>query len=241
MLGSDDVWLPELLETLTPVLDANPALGLVYARAQGMDAQGNPLPQILGAPEKFPGETLKSLLYGDCVCGIACVFRRTCLERAGGFDETLIGNEDWDLWIRMAEHCRFAYRDQILARYRIHPQSLTGGKSERYTRIILDRVRLVERYYARAQVPADAMTVKPLALRNVYMDVTIRFLAIGEWRKALPFFFRTLRATSNPVAAALRVLAVALFDLYLSKTRWGVRLTEALVAQRRKWSRADLH
>jgi glycosyltransferase involved in cell wall biosynthesis len=234
MLGSDDVWLPGLLGELVPVLDSDPALGLVYARAEGMDAQGRPLPQILGASEKFHGEWLKSILYGDFVCGLTAVFRRTSLEQVGGFNETMTGNEDWDLWIRLAEHYPFAFRDLILARYRMHPESLTGGRSETYVRIILDRVRLIEGYYARAAVPEEALGVESLARRNVYMDVTIRFLSIGRWRAAVPFFIRTLQAAPNPIATLPRILGVALFDLYFSKRRWGVRLAEALVARRRR-------
>src|SRR5512139_2675174 len=37
-LDSDDEWLPELLATETAVLDADPDVGLVYGRAQAMDA-----------------------------------------------------------------------------------------------------------------------------------------------------------------------------------------------------------
>jgi hypothetical protein len=145
----------------------------------------------------------------------------------------MVANEDWDLWIRMAEFCRFAYCDEILARFRMHPSSLTGGKSERYARVILDRVRLIEKYYARENVPPEALTVKWLALRNVNMDVTIRYLSIGRWREARTYFIRTLRASPNPFTSAFRVLGVALFDLYLSKTAWGVRLVDALVTHRR--------
>jgi glycosyltransferase involved in cell wall biosynthesis len=234
MLGSDDVWLPGLLEELVPPLDSDPGLGLVYARAGGMDVRGRPLPQILGAPEKFPGEALKSILYGDFVCGIAAVFRRVSLERVGGFNETMTGNEDWDLWIRLAELYRFAFHDKILARFRMHPQSLTGGRSDAYTLIVLDRVRLIENYYARAAVPEEALAVMSLARRNVYMDVTIRLLSIGRWRAALTFFFRSIRAAPNPFSATLRVIAVAILDLYLSKSRLGMRLAMAVMARRRK-------
>ncbi len=233
-LDSDDAWLPNLLEELVPALEAEPTLGLIYARAQGMDEQGRPLSQILGAPEKFPNQWLKSLLYGDCVCGVACVFRRTCIEQVGGFDESLIGNEDWDLWIRMAPVCRFAFCDEILARYRLHPFSLTGGRAATYRRVVLGRVELIEKYYARADVPPEALEVKSLARRNVYMDVTIRFLAVGQVRAACNYFMHTLRAAPNLFSTALRVLAVALFDLYLSKTKWGVSLTNALVARQRQ-------
>lgn len=233
MLGSDDVWLPNQLEQLVPVLEADANLGLVYARAQGMDAKGKPLPQILGAPEKFPGRPLESILYGDFVCGIAAVFRRDSLERLGGFNETMTGNEDWDLWIRLAEVSRFAYVNSILARYRMHPQSLTGGRSLAYTRIINDRIRLIESYYSRAVIPDQALAVKSLARRNVYMDASIRFLSVGQRRLALNFFLQTIRVAPNPITALFRVVSVTIFDLYLSKTSWGVRLAEALVARRR--------
>jgi len=234
MIGSDDVWLPHLLAELESVLDTDSTLDLVYARAQGIDAYGKPLPQILGAPPKFPDAWLASLLYGDCICGIAAIFRRRCIARIGGFDESLVANEDWDLWIRMAEHCRFAYRPLILARFRMHPQSLTGGRSQHYARVVLDRVRLIEHYYARADVPAQALEIKKIACRNVHMDVAIRYLSIGQWRMALSFFFRTIRVAPNPITAAIRVLAVTIFDLYLSKTGWGVRLVDVLVERRRK-------
>jgi glycosyltransferase involved in cell wall biosynthesis len=234
MLGSDDVFLPTQIETLLRIIERDASLGFVYARAQAMDPVGKSLPQILGSAPKFPGHALASLLYGDCVCGIACLIRRDTLARVGGFDESLIANEDWDLWIRMAELAEFAFHDEILARYRMHPASLTGARSAQYRRVVLDRVRLIENYYARANVPADALAVKSLAFRNVYMDVGIRFLAIGQARAAMPYLARATRAHGNPLAAAARVASVTLFDLYLSKTRWGVALVEKFVAHRRR-------
>jgi len=230
MLGSDDVFLPTQIETLLRLLENDSTLGLAYARAQAMDAQGNPLPQILGVAPKFAGRELASLLYGDCVCSVACLMRRAVMAQVNGFDETLIANEDWDIWIRMAETTHFAFCDEILARYRMHPTSLTGARSTHYQRVILDRVRLIENYYARPHVPPDALTVKTLALRNVYMDVGIRFLAIGQTRQAMPYLWRAVRAHGNPFQAALRVGGVAL----LSKTRWGVALVDQLVARRRR-------
>jgi glycosyltransferase involved in cell wall biosynthesis len=233
-LDSDDVWLPTLLQELVSTLDANVSLGLVYARAQWMDARGRVLPQILGAPLRFPGETLKSLLYGDSVCPMAVVFRRECVERAGGYDENLIGNEDWDLWIRMAEHCRFAYRDAILARYRTHSLNLTASGSARFARLVADRVRVLDKFYARATVPAEAQGIKPIAFRNLYQDIAIRNLSVGSWREGHEYFSRALGVSPQPIIFALRFVGVALYYLYLSKTNQGVRLVEALLARRRK-------
>lgn len=233
LLGSDDLFLPSQLETLLPIIESDPSLGAVYARAQAMDARGEPLAQILGASLKFADDALASLLYGDSVCGIASLVRRACIERVGGYNESLIANEDWDLWIRIAEIAGFAFHDEILARYRMHAASLTGAQSEQYRRVVLERVGLIKNYYARPNVPTNARTVKSLALRNVYMDVGIRFLAIGAVRDALPYLWRAVRAHGNPISASARVTGVALFDLYLSKTRWGVRLVDEWVTRRR--------
>lgn len=234
MIGSDDVWLPHLFKTLLPLIDGKSELGLVYARAQAMSEQGHAQPQILGSDMKFPEDALASLLYDDCICGLACLFRRRCVETVGGFDENLLANEDWDLWVRMAEITKFAYHDEILARYRMHPTSLTGKRSHLYRHVILDRVRLIQDYYARPNVPPSARAVQSLALRNVYMGVGIRFLAIGAVREAMPYLWRAIRAHGNPIRSAARVIGVTLFDLYLSKTRWGVRVVEGLVTRRRR-------
>lgn len=235
-LGSDDVMLSHQVATLFPLIAQDGALGIVYARAQAMNPQGEPLPQILGASPKFHERALASLLYGDCVCAIACLARRAALERANGFDESLIANEDWDLWIHLAEFAEISFHDEILARYRMHPTSLTGARSEKYQRVVLDRVRLIENYYARPNIPREALDVKTLAFRNVYMDAGIRLLAVGKTRAAFNYFWRAIRAHGNPISAAARVFGVAMFDLYLSKTRWGVRLVDSLVARRRRLS-----
>lgn len=79
-LDSDDRWLPDLLQELVTMLDSDPSLGVAFARAQGMDAQGQLLTQLIGTEERFPGHTLKSLIYGDFVCPIAVLIRRSALN-----------------------------------------------------------------------------------------------------------------------------------------------------------------
>lgn len=236
-LDSDDIWLPNLLAEFVTTLDADPDLGLVYARAQWMDAQGNALPQILGAPEKFPGQWLKSLVYGDCVCPIAVMFRRDCMERTGGYDESLIGNEDWDLWLRMAMHYRFAFRNEILARYRAHSQNLTSSVSARSLRLFDDRLRVLEKFFARSDVPADVLPLKPIAFRNVYIDIAMRHFTAKRWRTGFDYCTRAIRIGPNHLTATFRVASTIVFYFYLSKTRWGIRLVDTLIEQRRKSNR----
>lgn len=232
MLGSDDEMLPQQIETLLPILEQNTHLGLVYARAQAMDAVGKIVPQILGGSLKFPDKPLSSILYANTICSIAALIRRRAIDEVGGLNPALTANEDWDLWIRLAEHWGIQYEDKILARYRMHEQSLTANKSEQYDNIITSRIRIIKAFYARKSIPDEASGVLPAAMRNVYLDAAIRSLTIGKRSKAFSYYAKGLATQNNPISTTLRFASVAIFDLYLSKTRWGVRLVDALVAWR---------
>lgn len=233
IIGSDDVWLPDLLDALVPLLDANSQGGVAYARAQGMDEQGNFLPQLTGAPERFPGHTLKSLLYGDFVSAIAVVVRREALAQANGYDKTLIANEDWDLWIRLAMHWSVHYDPVIRARYRYHRGNLTKSGSVRMMRVMQDRIRVLDKFYAQPNIAPELLAIKPLAYRNVYMDWAIRHFTIGQYRAGAARFRQALAYSPRPIAFIPRAVATTCFTLYLSKTRWGVALVEWFVARRR--------
>ncbi len=235
LLGSDDALFPDMLMETLPLLEANPDVGLVYARAQAMDSEGRLLPQVLGAPEKYPGQTFKSLLYGDCVCGITAVFRRECAERAGLWDESIVANEDWDMWLRMSLVCRFHFVDKILAHFRIHPGGITSGHSEKFARLSLDRVRVLDKIYACSDLPPEARAVKALAYRNVYMDVGLRWLSVRAWRESALYFWKAIRVSPNPLVTPFRILYLILFYNVLSKTKWGSRLVSRLVDLRRRW------
>ena len=139
-LDSDDVWTPDMLTTLVPILESQPEVGVVYARGQAMDASGRVLPNLQGAPERFPGDSLRSLVYDDTTCNVALVARRACFERAGLYDEGLLSKcKDWDMWLRAGRHDRFAFVDKVVARIRWHDDNLTGPGSPRLAEVLVAR------------------------------------------------------------------------------------------------------
>lgn len=236
-LDSDDRWLATLLQELTAPLDADSTLGVVYGRAQGINALGERLPQLTGAAERFAGQTLKSLIYGDFVCPTAVVIRRAALAQVGGYDESLIANEDWDLWIRIAPHYGIAYIPRVLAEYRYHAQNLTRTTSERMERLMQDRVRVLDKFFAHADTPPDILAIKPIAYRNVYLDWTIRRLEAGQWKLARASFVRALELSPSRLQFLPRAAAIAAYYLFLSKTNWGVTLFQRAGSLSRKASR----
>lgn len=237
MLGSDDRWLPGLLAEEIPILETNPDMGLVYARARAMDAAGRPLAAISGAPERFPGQTFKSLLYGDFVSGITAIFRREHVETVGPWDESLVGNEDWDMWLRLSLVCRFHFIDKVLAEFRVHPGRTTGGASSRFVTLTLDRVRVLNKLFARSDLPLEAAAIKRVAYRNVYIDVGLRWLSVRNWRETLRYFGKATRVYPDRGITLLRIIYLILVYNLLSKWTWGTRLVHGLAAWRRQLAR----
>ncbi len=234
-LDSDDVWLPDLLATQVAVLEARPEIDVVYARGQGMEADGTPTTHVWGFGPRWPGDALRSQLHGDFTCNITTVARRTCLERAGGFDESLTAHEDWDLWLRVARHSSFAFTDRVLTRFRWHDGNLTGPTRADAARVLEERVGVLDRFYATSDLPAAALAARATAYRNLHISTGLMHLGRHDHRRALAALGRAFGTGANPIATAARIVWFTLDWQYLSRRTWGRRLVDWQHRVRRRW------
>ena len=105
-LDDDDVWTPGHLIVQAAWLDHHPEFGAVLGQVSNvspdLSERGRPWPD--GLPTD--GSVFRALLRVQPQVG-ATLVRRSALEVAGGFDETLVSDEDWD-W-----HLRLALRERI--------------------------------------------------------------------------------------------------------------------------------
>ena len=74
------------------------------------------------------------------------IAERDLLRDVGGFDPALRGSEDWDLWIRLAQHSPVAAVDRPLIAYRLSRQSLSMSVAP----MRAGRLAIAERYAALA-------------------------------------------------------------------------------------------
>jgi glycosyltransferase involved in cell wall biosynthesis len=204
-LDSDDVWRPDLLGTLVPLLDSQPEIDVVYAQADALD-HGVVVGHLQGMPLRFPDDSLRSLVYDDCTCNVALVARRACLDRAGPYDETLIANEDWDMWLRVARQSRFAFCDQVLARIRWHPGNLTGLESPQLAQVLASRMAPLDKLFAQPDLPESVVALRSTAYANVHLFNGLRWLQAGYHRAALKEFLQVVRHSDRPVLATARVV-----------------------------------
>ena len=68
-----------------------------------------------------------ALRFTNPVSHPTVMMRRSAVLEAGNYRDLPPGNEDYDLWVRMALIVRFATLDQSLLGYRIHDASATAG------------------------------------------------------------------------------------------------------------------
>lgn len=232
-LDSDDVWLPEMLSLSVTALDTQPEIGLVYGRAQGMDEHGNLRNDFRGKPEWFPGEAFRSMLYEDFTCNITVMVRRVCFDRAGLFDESLPITEDWDMWLRVAQHYRFAFLDQVVARYRYHRGNITSMSSKYLTELFECRRRVLDKVFAQTNLTPALLQMKPIAYFNLYAALGCCWLRHKNYRRAFTCFVQAVRARNYSLLAFVKIFWGAFVCAVLLRWQWGV----ALSARIRQWGR----
>lgn len=103
-VDSDDLWTPTKLQTQIDSLRRHPGCGWSYTRFVLVDESGNPTDwQRTRSWPIFAGWILDRLVRSETVIAVPSVIvSRELLEQVGGFDESLVMCEDYDLWLRLA-------------------------------------------------------------------------------------------------------------------------------------------
>jgi glycosyltransferase involved in cell wall biosynthesis len=128
MLDADDVWEPHKLRRQLEAFDRPrfERLGVVYCGFGLLSEAGEPMENRgFRLDPTVRGDVAERLLEGNLIAGSASavLIRRECLERVGTFDERLVCAEDWDLWLRIAEHYSFDCVEEDLVWVRQHPSN----------------------------------------------------------------------------------------------------------------------
>ncbi|MCK8600208.1 glycosyltransferase family 2 protein [Desulfoferrobacter suflitae] len=118
LLDDDDIWPPDKLQWQIAAIQKDSSIAVVYGFFESFGHPplcrhpGNWGPDGWVLQEvyrrnwiKSPGQTL---------------IRASAVKRVGGFDTSIWGADDWDLWIRLAEIGRFNYVPKLALLYRQH-------------------------------------------------------------------------------------------------------------------------
>jgi glycosyltransferase involved in cell wall biosynthesis len=153
-LDQDDVWYPHHLEELARPFCVTrfPELGWVYSNLDEIDRQGRMIVRRCldrGPGVEHPKQTLSGCLATDMfVLPTSSLISRAAIERVGGFDESLSGYEDDDLFLRMFCYgYDNVYLKESLAKWRIYLSSSSYSPQMSRSRITYLR-KLLETFGA---------------------------------------------------------------------------------------------
>jgi len=126
-LDCDDLWMPGKLEKQIPLFD-DPEVGLVFCDTVFFN--DNNYEERLYSRRKYAtGKCFPALLMDNFLAMPSVVIRRTALaERGEWFDPHFTMIEEADLFLRIAYTWHLAMVPEPLAKWRIHPGSLTWRK-----------------------------------------------------------------------------------------------------------------
>jgi glycosyltransferase involved in cell wall biosynthesis len=123
-LDADDRLLPRALETGVEELRAHPEAAFAFGRYRRIAGDGRLLENDeQPRPDADPYSVF--LRYNYAGIPAAGIFRRSALEEAGNFDETLPGAEDYDLGLRLSRLHAVRPYEQEVAEYRVHGSSMS--------------------------------------------------------------------------------------------------------------------
>ena len=170
-LDSDDEWLPDKLRIqMAKLLSSEEKLGMVYCRMGGRQRHSNArfiCPPMELRREVLEGELFDKLLLSNVIGTPTLVLRKECLEQVGGFKESLLCLEDWELILRIARHWRIGFVDEIL----VEVHKLDGSISTNIGGYLVARCYMVLLY--RKEMLAAGV------LEGVRDDVLKRASAVG--------------------------------------------------------------
>lgn len=127
LIATDDTWMPDKISRQVALMEALPdEVGVLYSDAYQIDEHGRRLPQtFIEAHRRQPleGDLFDTLAVANFIPAMTTLIRRSVFDRVGPYDERLVF-EDFDFWMRAAEHYRFAFSDVPSACYRVLQTSM---------------------------------------------------------------------------------------------------------------------
>ena len=186
-LDADDWIAPRYLEKMTAMIEFDPSLDIIHCGWTRVAPDGT----LMGEQYAPDSIDLFPVLARSCTFAIhACIVRRALVEAAGGFSLSLLICEDWDFWQRLARTgIRFGAVREILAFYRMRPNSLSRSSQQLFTNVmwVLDqghsadpRVPNPDPRYAQGQPRED------LAHLKLSLSSWLAGFFLGEGKDARP-------------------------------------------------------
>jgi glycosyltransferase involved in cell wall biosynthesis len=235
-MDADDISLAGRLQAQLSYLLQHDSVGAVGTQVCHIDSVGNSLGTRSYYPS-CPNEIRRRLLEGKCVVSHPTVlFRRSAVERCGGYRQVCCHAEDYDLWLRISERCAIANLPEVYLHYRRHREQISAIARVRQS-LSRDLALLSARYRISNRGDPSNSFSGPPEYRQLQMHSDSVVAQLGHAYQAIELIFQ---CQPNAVTTEGLKAIVSLVKIkYLGETRrqrYDVLLTAAsLMAKRRNF------
>src|SRR3989344_947982 len=192
LLSADDWFGKKILEEEVAILDSNTNIAVVYSQAYTWHKGG----KLTNA--KTAGETTvigrdefeRLLTQGDFIPLLTALIRRSVYQKLGLMDEKIKFRHDWEFWIKLAKHHKFAYLAKPLAYYRVGDSY--GVSSPDFLKSFKDDFG----YILRKHLPKKDKKLRKLrvkAYRYYYLALFGQEVVVGKFNEGLKFWWRSFK------------------------------------------------
>jgi glycosyltransferase involved in cell wall biosynthesis len=125
---ADDIWVPEKLQLQMDYLTNHPKIAVLHTDLTQFNHQGEVSFSLKERYGSIPsGYIFEELLVNHAVTLSTIIVRRSCIDEVGAFDESLIGAEDYNFYLRLARKFQFGFLNQALVKKRLHTNNLSDN------------------------------------------------------------------------------------------------------------------
>jgi glycosyltransferase involved in cell wall biosynthesis len=214
-LDQDDLWESSFLEETVPALRAAPDAAVVHCDGYQVNEQ-NEILEYDGAMKQTTSIT-QILRGGHDVATSGSLFRKTCFDAVGGYDEQLPVWEDIDLAIRLYQRFRLLHLPKPLYRHRLYARN--ASRDIPSERALLGRHRFLEKHASACQPGTATADAIALDWAHYYGDLGKHYLEAGRIEDARRAFRLSLQQAPFNHKALLRLLRSYLPSTALNRTK----------------------
>ncbi|MEB3342545.1 glycosyltransferase [Okeania sp.] len=166
-LDADDLWTPDKLESQLNALQSHPEAAVAYSWTDYIDKSGNLIKH--GGRVVFNGDVYSELLVRNFLeNGSNPLIKREAINDIGGFDESLKGGQDWELYLRLGKKYHFVAVEKPQILYRFSTNSISSNALRQGQECL----KVIESAFERA--PASLQHLKKQSLANIYKYLTCK-------------------------------------------------------------------
>ena len=214
-IDADDLWHPHALEKMVALFKtSNPQVGVVYTWSMDVDEQA----QSTGG---FHAATVTGNVHKTLIChnflgnASSTLIRKACLDQLGGYNPEFRGQnaqgcEDWDLYLRLAEHYDFAVVPEFLVGYR----KVTGSMSGSFSQMARSQQLMLQ--VVRRKHPEIPKYLYRISRSSFYLYLAYQCDSVGNAKATLSWLWQAIRV--DPITSLGRL------GLYVLMTKSFVKL-----------------